>query len=987
MHYLNKNISRILKTTVLLFLFTVIAFFGGVQNAKALPDVSGPFLVLTASPNPANQNVTITAEATLSQSLNNCDGAHYYEPLGTSVAPTNTLQIVSGGQFAGQTIPVVKTVTEVYPRCMGTGGIVTPASVPAKYVGSKQFSTASLANGTYTVYVKVTDDYDETNTRPVSFIVDHGNPPTVNLSASPTSVSSGGSSTLSWSTSGSPTSCTASGGWSGSKSVSGGSQAISNITGNTTYTITCSNSAGSDGDSATVTVSGGTAPTVILSADPTSIDSGGSSTLTWTTSGSPTSCTASGGWSGPKSASGGTQSQSVSPVDDTNYTIECSNANGSSSDSASVTVNQVQTPNPQNPIGVHESASNSTCRIAGWMNDPDTPTVSPTGYVYADGVEILTGSSGPCASGQCPFNVDISSLITPNVSHSILIKVADTTTGQTFNLSNSPKNIMCSSGSGSGSIAVDLTARVSGSGTYQDSLSVPSGSNIDLRWTTSGSPTSCTASGAWSGTKSTAGGVEPKSNITSNKTYTIECTKGAETTTDSLVVSVSATNAPTVNLQTRQSPADPWGEGPVTVQSGDTGALRWTVSNATSCIASASPSDSLWTGAKNSSGGSQNLANRTTSKTYGISCTGPGGTRADSEQINVGTTPTGTINVTSINVDTGAPVLTSWNLTGPSSQTESNASSESYPNMPLGTYTLVPLNAPAGYELVRVTIGGGETSSQSLDPDGDIKNFTIEYRETGGGGGGGNPIDCTPDSQATDTGETVSVNVSGGGNLYYWTTNADASPSEEQSGNFSSFTTVYSTPGSKTVTVSDGLNSVQCTIEVAQAAVAVCSNGLDDDGDGFADYPADLDCSGPNGSSEAGTASDYELDSGGLIIMGAGSTRSGATNISVRAQGRFLTNVDFSPARVSGLPSRTTAFFSDGNGSPNEKGDLTVNSSEYASGVQFYVETANPLAIGEYPLVVTSDASGIVRTENILLRVVNVGTGGSGTTTPIFEEF
>ena len=93
-------------------------------------------------------------------------------------------------------------------------------------------------------------------------------PPTVSLSASSTSVSYGGSTTLTWTVGGgTPSSCPASGGWSGDKSISGGSQTVSNLTSDTTFTISCSNSAGSDSDSVTVTVGAApdtTAPTVSI---------------------------------------------------------------------------------------------------------------------------------------------------------------------------------------------------------------------------------------------------------------------------------------------------------------------------------------------------------------------------------------------------------------------------------------------------------------------------------------------------------------------------------------------------------------------------------------------------------------------------------------------------------------------------------------------------------------------------------------------------
>ncbi len=73
------------------------------------------------------------------------------------------------------------------------------------------------------------------------------------MSASPSTVASGGSSTLTW-VSNNATACTASGGWSGSKAISG-SQSSGALTASTTYTLTCTGSrCGSATQSATVSV-------------------------------------------------------------------------------------------------------------------------------------------------------------------------------------------------------------------------------------------------------------------------------------------------------------------------------------------------------------------------------------------------------------------------------------------------------------------------------------------------------------------------------------------------------------------------------------------------------------------------------------------------------------------------------------------------------------------------------------------------------------
>lgn len=80
----------------------------------------------------------------------------------------------------------------------------------------------------------------------------------------------------------------------------------------------------------------GGAPSVTLTASPATITLGESSTLTWS-SNSGTSCTASGAWSGAKSASG-TESVTPDAVGAATYSISCSGGTYSTPGTASVTV-------------------------------------------------------------------------------------------------------------------------------------------------------------------------------------------------------------------------------------------------------------------------------------------------------------------------------------------------------------------------------------------------------------------------------------------------------------------------------------------------------------------------------------------------------------------------------------------------------------------------------------------------------------------------
>jgi len=165
----------------------------------------------------------------------------------------------------------------------------------------------------------------------------HQVPPTVSLSASPTTGASPLSTTLSWSTGNSPTSCTAGGGWSGSKTPNGGSQVISGIVTGTSYTLYCTNAAGNS-TTASVTVTPIGAISVSISANPASMTLPTNATrLTWTTTGNPTSCTASNYWSGAKTASGGFEDRTGMTAGTSVFVITCSK-NGVPDTSASVTV-------------------------------------------------------------------------------------------------------------------------------------------------------------------------------------------------------------------------------------------------------------------------------------------------------------------------------------------------------------------------------------------------------------------------------------------------------------------------------------------------------------------------------------------------------------------------------------------------------------------------------------------------------------------------
>ncbi|MFH1162098.1 MAG: peptidoglycan-binding domain-containing protein [Candidatus Jorgensenbacteria bacterium] len=157
--------------------------------------------------------------------------------------------------------------------------------------------------------------------------------PILIFSALPTSITSPGSSILSWSSTNAD-SCSASGVWSGEKNISGNESVSPSQSG--TYFLTCSGAGGSVIKSVTISVSQPPplAPTLTLTSLPTSLHIYGSSILSWSTTNA-SSCLASGAWSGTKSVSG---NESVSPSKTSTYSLKCSGSGGSIVKSVTVSV-------------------------------------------------------------------------------------------------------------------------------------------------------------------------------------------------------------------------------------------------------------------------------------------------------------------------------------------------------------------------------------------------------------------------------------------------------------------------------------------------------------------------------------------------------------------------------------------------------------------------------------------------------------------------
>ncbi len=250
--------------------------------------------------------------------------------------------------------------------CNATNG--TNGWAGAKSVSGGNFYTGALTNTTTYTITCSNSGGSATDTVTVN-VVGQQNPPTVNLTAIPTSVSYGSSTILTWTVS-NATSCVANSNpntnWSNSKSSTGGQETISNLTATTFFNLFCTGPGGSNSSTVTVTVAAqNNPPSVDLTASQTNLNYGEATTLYWVTTGNATSCNATNGtngWAGAKSVSGG-NFYTGALTNTTTYTITCSNSGGSATDT--VTVNVV---GQQNPPTVNLYANQTTLPYNGSTN-------------------------------------------------------------------------------------------------------------------------------------------------------------------------------------------------------------------------------------------------------------------------------------------------------------------------------------------------------------------------------------------------------------------------------------------------------------------------------------------------------------------------------------------------------------------------------------------------------------------------------------------
>jgi hypothetical protein len=271
----------------------VTAFVGGGVQPSVSPTPSYPIVNPLANATPGTQNAVVSL----------------FDITQTGAASLLFSSPINGAGNSAQQV-AIDSADNLYIAGNTDYGTAAGQALPVTPNG---YETTAVTTGGYPYLLKI------------SMAAASSPPVTVSLTAAPTTITLGQSSTLTWSST-NATACTASGAWSGAQATSGTLTETPSATGPASYVLTCTGAGGSANATAVLTVVA--APTVTLSVSPTSITVGQSATLSWTSTNA-TACTASGGWSGAQATSGNAM-VSPSAAGTPSYVLTCTGANNAS---------------------------------------------------------------------------------------------------------------------------------------------------------------------------------------------------------------------------------------------------------------------------------------------------------------------------------------------------------------------------------------------------------------------------------------------------------------------------------------------------------------------------------------------------------------------------------------------------------------------------------------------------------------------------------
>jgi len=342
--------------------------------------------------------------------------------------------------------------------------------------------------------------------------------PTVVLAASTTSVVVGNSATLTWSSTDAIT-CTASGAWSGNRPLSGSATTGTLTSASNTFILTCSGVGGTDSKSVTVAVAPVTpAPTVTLSATPSTVTTGDSANLTWSST-SATACVATGAWGGSRPTLGTATTGALSAATNS-YTLTCTGAGGSANQTAIVAVTSA-VPAPTVSISATPTSVGSGASSSLTWSSTNATACTASGAWLGSRATAGSSSTGPLTAATNTFTLTCTGTGGSD-SRSATVSVTPTAPAPTVQLSANPAQVAV-------------------------------GNAALLTWTSTNA-TACTAAGAWTGSRG-ASGNESTGALAASQTYTLTCTGAGGSASRSVVVTVNSGNQFGLDFQGNASTA------------------------------------------------------------------------------------------------------------------------------------------------------------------------------------------------------------------------------------------------------------------------------------------------------------------------------------------------------------------------------------------------------------------------------------------------
>ena len=298
-------------------------------------------------------------------------------------------------------------------------------------------------------------------------------------------------------------------------------------------------------------------PTAMISASPMSVQAGGQTTLTWSST-STDSCTASNGWNGVKATSGTEIVTVQTTVGTENFGLSCSGNGQIASTGVNVTVTATAIA-PATPSGLA----------------PGT-TTSP-GPTVPDSTVTLSWN---VSSGATSYKGDIS-----DVSTGATVGTIDTSgTSATFSLNQGKQyrwwveacNAVGCSNQTSPIYFQTQAGPIPTATISANPSTVPAGSQTTLTWSSTNAA-SCTASNGWSGTKTTSGTEVVSVQATAGtENFGLSCSGNGQIASTGVNVTVTATATAPVT-PSGLSPGTTTSPGPAI--SGTLATLAWSASS------------------------------------------------------------------------------------------------------------------------------------------------------------------------------------------------------------------------------------------------------------------------------------------------------------------------------------------------------------------------------------------------------------------------